>query len=548
MSAMDATTAADSYKVNKFNGDNFHLWKFKMVMVHEDKDLWDIVSGVEKWEDQADDASQASFKKRQKKAFAIVCLSLEDAQLSMVRSCTTATQAWKRLEDHYEKKSLANKLYLRKKFFACAMAEGTDMMHHLNDLKTLSEQLEAVGAPVSEEDLVITLLCSLPESYDVLITALESRSDALTWGFVTSRLLHEETKRKEQGNDGMKSAAFLTRQEKMKRFPCKICGQMGHWANKCDRRGEKKQSVAAMAKEESDYLFMASGDEKSASSGNDWFIDSGATHHMTNSMANFKNYSPMKAIKVHLADDDVIEAVGQGEVVMKLMTPQGPQLGVLKNVWFVPKISRNLFSVSQFATDGAKISFEKNNCIMEKQGRSFNIGSRFGKGLYKLSMQPVKEGSAMANLIEVKSTQSKLWHDRLGHIGCQGLETLVKNDMVSDLALKTVEDWTFCDSCALGKHARFKFAKKSSNRSTTLFEEISSDVCGPMQTPSRGGNLYFVTFICGNSTYCWVYLMRHKSEVFAKFTEFHAMVKNQFKTCIKRLRSENGKEYQNKHF
>ncbi|KAH9079753.1 hypothetical protein Ae201684P_017099 [Aphanomyces euteiches] len=467
MSAMDATTAADSYKVNKFNGDNFHLWKFKMVMVHEDKDLWDI----------------ASFKKRQKKAFAIVCLSLEDAQLSMVRSCTTATQAWKRLEDHYEKKSLANKLYLRKKFFACAMAEGTDMMHHLNDLKTLSEQLEAVGAPVSEEDLVITLLCSLPESYDVLITALESRSDALTVSHARS-------------------------------------GQMGHWANKCDRRGEKKQSVAAMAKEESDYLFMASGDEKSASSGNDWFIDSGATHHMTNSMANFKNYSPMKAIKVHLADDDVIEAVGQGEVVMKLMTPQGPQLGVLKNVWFVPKISRNLFSVSQFATDGAKISFEKNNCIMEKQGRSFNIGSRFGKGLYKLSMQPVKEGSAMANLIEVKSTQSKLWHDRLGHIGCQGLETLVKNDMVSDLALKTVEDWTFCDSCALGKHARFKFAKKSSNRSTTLFEEISSDVCGPMQTPSRGGNLYFVNFICGNSTYCWVYLMRHKSEVFASSQSF----------------------------
>ncbi|KAH9097394.1 hypothetical protein LEN26_017070 [Aphanomyces euteiches] len=134
-------------------------------------------------------------------------------------------------------------------------------------LKTLSEQVEAVGAPVSEEDLVITLLCRLPGSYDVLITALESRSDALTWRFVTSRLLHEETKRKEQGNDGMKSAAFLTRQEKMKRFPCKICGQMGHWTNKCDRRGEKKQSVAAMAKEESDYLFMASGVEESASSG-----------------------------------------------------------------------------------------------------------------------------------------------------------------------------------------------------------------------------------------------------------------------------------------
>ncbi|KAH9088136.1 hypothetical protein Ae201684P_002238 [Aphanomyces euteiches] len=217
-----------------------------------------------------------------------------------------------------------------------------------------------------------------------------------------------------------------------------------------------------MAKEESDYLLWQVEMKKARVAAMTGSLTRVRTHHMTNSMANFKKLFAHEAIKVHLADDDVIEAVGQGEVVMKLMTPQGPQLGVLKNV-------------CQFATDGAKISFEKNNCIMEKQGRSFNIGSRFGKGLYN-EVHPVQScGTIVSVTSAVKASK-----------------TLVKNDMVSDLALKTVEDWTFCDSCALGKHARFKFAKKSSNRSTTLFEEISSDVCGPMQTPSRGGNLYFV--------------------------------------------------------
>ena len=34
-------------RIEKFNGENFHLWKFKMQMVLEDKDLWGIVSGDE---------------------------------------------------------------------------------------------------------------------------------------------------------------------------------------------------------------------------------------------------------------------------------------------------------------------------------------------------------------------------------------------------------------------------------------------------------------------------------------------------------------------
>ncbi len=54
-----------------------------------------------------------------------------------------------------------------------------------------------MGASITEDDQVATLLCSLPESYNGLITALESRADNLTLEFVTARLLYEEHKRKE---------------------------------------------------------------------------------------------------------------------------------------------------------------------------------------------------------------------------------------------------------------------------------------------------------------------------------------------------------------
>ena len=71
------------------------------------------------------------------------------------------------------------------------------MSEHIYKMKELASQLEAVGASITEDDQVATLLCSLPESYNSLITALESRADNLTLEFVIARLLHYEHKRKE---------------------------------------------------------------------------------------------------------------------------------------------------------------------------------------------------------------------------------------------------------------------------------------------------------------------------------------------------------------
>uniref|UniRef100_A0AAV1TPN9 DUF4219 domain-containing protein n=1 Tax=Peronospora matthiolae TaxID=2874970 RepID=A0AAV1TPN9_9STRA len=176
MDAMPITTA----RINRFAGTNFHTWKFKMQMVLEERDLWDVVSGEVKLKHCVSTLDQATFKRKLRKALAIICLAMEDSQLPLVRSAENAYDAWSRLEGHYEKKSLANKLFLRRRFFTTTMGEGDDVLEHINKLKTLAEQLDAVGAPVSKDDLVITLLASLSESYQFLITALESRSDSLT--------------------------------------------------------------------------------------------------------------------------------------------------------------------------------------------------------------------------------------------------------------------------------------------------------------------------------------------------------------------------------
>ena len=66
-------------------------------------------------------------------------------------------------------------------------------------MSEIFEGLAVIGDAVSEEDRVVHLLASLPESYNVLVTALEAQSENIPkWELVTERLLHQESKLKEK--------------------------------------------------------------------------------------------------------------------------------------------------------------------------------------------------------------------------------------------------------------------------------------------------------------------------------------------------------------
>ena len=106
-SAVDTSTTFA--RIDKFDGTNFHVWKFKMQMVLEDRDLWDLTSGDVIPEHCFTYKDQATYKRKARKAFAIICLAMEDSQLPLVRSSLGALEAWTKLVTHFEKKSLANK-------------------------------------------------------------------------------------------------------------------------------------------------------------------------------------------------------------------------------------------------------------------------------------------------------------------------------------------------------------------------------------------------------------------------------------------------------
>jgi hypothetical protein len=53
---------------------------------------------------------------------------------------------------------------------------------------------------------------------------------------------------------------------------------------------------------------------------------------------------------------------------------------------------------------------------------------------------------------------------------------------------------------------------------------VHSDICGPLETPSLSGDVYFNTFIDDYRRKKWVYFLKHTSQYYGVFQEFKALV------------------------
>jgi hypothetical protein len=113
--------------------------------------------------------------------------------------------------------------------------------------------------------------------------------------------------------------------------------------------------------------------------------------------------------------------------------------------------------------------------------------------------------------------------------------------VVSKNSLPCVSDSSpdlVCDACQQAKSHQLPYPK-SSSVSTSPLELIFFDVWGPI-----GRNKYYVSFIDDFSKFTWIYLLKHKSEVFQKFQEFQNLVERLFDKKILVVQTDWGGEYQ----
>ena len=357
------------------NGSNYPTWKIQCRMALMKEGLWGIVSGRENAPPDGEAERRAKFGARRDRALAILVLSVEPTLLYLLGDSEDPVVVWKKLLDHFQKKTWANKLELNRRLYSLKLREGDSIQEHMKRMVEIFEELAVIGDPVQEEDQVIHLLAGLPESYSMLVTALEANADVPKMDVVMERLLHEERKQKDKESNAKQKDQDDDAVQPPALEDLYNCGKMGHIQWNCPldekpqyrRKDSRYKANTALYKSkgnhgsdsECDALMVSHAFKVSNCSMGSWIVDSGATSHMCGSKTPFVELCNLnQPMEVTLGDGNVLNVARQGVVSLKMKLSDGSvRRCKLLDVLYVPGLAYNLLSVSKAAESGNMTNF-----------------------------------------------------------------------------------------------------------------------------------------------------------------------------------------------
>ena len=111
---------------------------------------------------------------------ATIVLSLEPSLFYQIGDPDDPGVVWKKFAVQFQKKTWANKLALRRRLYSLKLKEGDSVHNHIKLMTETFDELSVIGDSLNEENRVVHLLSSLPESY-MLVKALEASQDVPKW-------------------------------------------------------------------------------------------------------------------------------------------------------------------------------------------------------------------------------------------------------------------------------------------------------------------------------------------------------------------------------
>jgi Reverse transcriptase (RNA-dependent DNA polymerase)/gag-polypeptide of LTR copia-type/Zinc knuckle len=580
-------------KIEKLEGaSNWLQWRFQIcnmlrTQVHDGRNALGVITGTVKAPATlADDANAdaiaayndavTKYDKLDAIAITIMTTAMNRDICSMIMMHKSAKEIWDKLLSIYEQKSGQRLDLLISQLFNYRKESSDSIAQHVAKLETLwfelcqeVQAIEHVQLPLSF--LLNRILNTLPNEYFEFKSVWEAKPhEQKTVKALTEELCLLEQRLKQRDHDSTNSNVALvtvkresgkvnktaaTGNQKGKKvfdkrkICCYNCNKYGHFASECKSPKHNgtdhgtKINVASIVSGAysfvSEALFQNPAEEKRFA----WFADNGATDHMTFDNTLFVSYTNFVEPKpVRVGNDAVIMAYGSGRINVKMRVDDTWNPAFLTDVWYVPELRVNLFSLIVTEMKGYRISAENSRIQLIRDGVVVGTGFRDGKSLYKMNMRVVKPDEPAAvylvNAVTPKIEKMQFWHERFCHQNKKYVKDFFQREGVN----LPLDDY-FCEACAFGKSHRLPFYSRSC-RATKPGEIIHADVCGPMEESSLRGMRYYVCFKDDFSRYRRVYFLVLKSEVVEKLKEFLAEVTVAGHT-VKVFMTDNGSEFSN---
>ncbi|XP_024630933.1 uncharacterized protein [Medicago truncatula] len=134
----------------------------------------------------------------------------DDILHTIIKRDSTAEQAWNRLFNIFYDNKNSRTLYLEQEFSNARMEQFPDASTYCQHLKSLSDQLFNVGAPVSNESLVLQLIFGLTDAYATVGSQIRHGDSLPPFYKARSMIILEETAKAKKAVTTVDNSVFLS--------------------------------------------------------------------------------------------------------------------------------------------------------------------------------------------------------------------------------------------------------------------------------------------------------------------------------------------------
>eukprot|EP00253_Pinus_taeda_P004565 PITA_04565 len=351
---------------------NYIAWKDHMEAVLEDNGLKDFVD--QEIPKPTDKTEQVEWRKCLARARRILLEGVRDHIVLILHGKETPHAMWKTLKHLYQNSSDQRKLALEDKLQKIKCERDEMISIFLTKLITCRDELASVGLVTSDDDMEEIRRSTRDNSssmHDEENCALASKAKKGKEKVSLSK--------SNSSNDGKKVDNSKVR--------CFCSHEVGHYAanfpqrksNKGSEEGSEGEALASQF--QLDFTLFACMVSSMVASG--WFLDSGASFHMTGDKSLFNTLEEKDLqILIAMGNDEKYSVSSVGIVIFQ--REHGSRL-TLNDVKYVPGLKRNLVLITMLEDRGYDVVFSKGKVslrhIITRQVKQ--IGSRV-KNLYVL--------------------------------------------------------------------------------------------------------------------------------------------------------------------
>nr|GEW10599.1 zinc finger, CCHC-type [Tanacetum cinerariifolium] len=246
---------------------------------------------------------------------------------------------------------------------------------------------------MEDETLVCKLLNAVPDRYLQIVALIEQYSDlseiTLEEAIVRLKTYEERIKyKKGKQLDNQEKLMFTRHENKGKYFRGRGKHKFSQGRNHENFKEERKDEETSHRKDEEERkvsLHEEDAGYKETNKDSLWYLDNGASNHMTGIREHFKELNEKVTRKVRFGDASYIEIKGKGSILIEC---DDEKQRIISHVYYIPDLKSNLLSLRQFTEIGCKVVMEDDELrLYDMDNKIFMKVTRQRNRLYNANLR-----------------------------------------------------------------------------------------------------------------------------------------------------------------